>query len=249
MIKINREDLNNKLNENPFKSITEAVYEILLNDIVNFTLLPDTDLIEAHIADFYNISRSPVREAIQLLEKEGFVVRNYKKSAIVAPFNAKDYINLTNFRYIIEPAAAGYAAVRATDKDLAQLESYALQIEGAYNSGDYKSMLDTEDKFHEYIVICSKNRYLISAYKSVRQQIKKYRIYTTSDNTAYYFIVNEHYIILDSIRFGNKDTAECASKRHISLILGKNENEIFESNYKYMQARFDEVKQFLSSNR
>ncbi len=245
MIKINKIDLANKLNENPFISITQAIYEILLYEIINFILLPETVLVESYIAESLDVSRSPVREAIQMLEKDEFVIRNYKKSAIVAPLNANDYFDLTNFRYLIEPQAAGCAAVRVTDKEITQLEDYAKQIEKAYHSGDYKNMLSSEDIFHEYIVLCSKNKYLIDAYKNIKSQINKYRIYITADKDTYEFIIREHFIIFDSISFKNKDTAESACRRHITFVLGRSESEVKESCSILVQERLKQLKQRL----
>jgi DNA-binding GntR family transcriptional regulator len=249
VIEINKNDLTEKLNENPFKSITDALYEILLYEIINFLLPPETALIESYIAEFFNISRSPVREAIQLLEKEGYVVRNYKKPAIVSPFNANDYFNLNNFRYIIEPAAAGCAAMRITDKEIATLEDYAKQIENAYTFGTCKDMLLSEDKFHEFIIFCSKNKYLIDAYETIKSQINKCRIYITADKNTYDFIIKEHYIIFDSIMFKNKDTAESACRRHIAFVVGKSENEVKETCSLLIQERLRQINQYLPNGK
>lgn len=243
MTKINKKDLIHKLNDNPFKSVTQAIYEILLDEIINFILLPETVLVESYIAESLNVSRSPVREAICLLEQDGFVRRNYKKSAVVSPLEAKDYFDLAGFRYLIEPAAAGYASLRIIDKEIKQLEDYTKQIENAYKSENYKDMLTSEDNFHEYIVLCSKHKYLIDAYKKIKSKIRKYRIYVIADKAARDFIIREHYIILDSVKFKNKDIATSACKRHIAILLGKSENEVKESSV-FIQKRLKQINQY-----
>jgi len=104
-----------------------------------------------------------------------------------------------------------------------------LKIQIKHTPQIIKKLLNTEDKFHEYIINCIHNKYLIEAYNQIKPQIKKYRIYIMTNKNAYDFIVREHFIIFDSINYRHKDTAITTSKRHISFLLGKSEFEIKES--------------------
>ncbi len=89
----------------------------------------------------------------------------------------EDYFDLNNFRYVLELLAAGYAALRITEKELGTLYRYTVALDEAYQSGDYKNVFSAENTFHEYIVLCSKNKYLIDAYKNIEPQMKRYRAF------------------------------------------------------------------------
>ncbi len=227
-----------KLNENPFRPLVDIVYEILLDEIINFNYLPGTKIVESKIAENLGISRTPVRDAIGILEKEGFIEKS-GKCAIVAPFDANDYFDLNNFRYVLEPLAAGYAAQRITDKELEKLFGYAQKVEYAYKSGEYKEMFKAENDFHEYIMICSKNKYLIEAYDNIHPQMKRYRVYITADASLYNFLCDEHYFIYNSIKLKNKEIAEAALRRHISLLTTKSADEMYIDNRKIIKKKLE----------
>ncbi|NMC56556.1 MAG: GntR family transcriptional regulator [Eubacteriaceae bacterium] len=227
-----------KLNENPFRPLVDIVYEILLNEIINFNYLPGTKIIESKIAEELGVSRTPVRDAISILEKEGFIQKS-AKATIVAPFDANDYFDLNNFRYVLEPLAAGYAAQRISDNELEQLYNYAQKIESAYKSGEYKEMFKAENEFHEFIILCSKNKYLIEAYQNIHPQMKRYRVYITADASLYDFLCDEHYFIYNSIKLKNKEVAEAALRRHISLLTTKSADEIYNDNRKIIKKKLE----------
>lgn len=223
--------------ENPFKPLADIVHEYILNEIIDFNYLPGTKLIESKLAKTLGVSRTPVRDAINQLEKDGFVIKTPGKGAVIAPFNAEDYFDLNSFRYVLEPLAAGYAALRITEKELGTLYHYTVALDEAYQSGDYKNVFSAENTFHEYIVLCSKNKYLIDAYKNIEPQMKRYRVYITADKNLYGFLSKEHYYIYQSIELRNKEVAEAASRRHISLLTTKSRDEIYNDNTKIIQDR------------
>ena len=86
--------LESKLEKNPFCTLERAVYEILLDGIINFKITPGTKLIEYQLAERFGISRSPIREAILQLEEQGFVTKELYKTVVVEPFDVKEYNEL-----------------------------------------------------------------------------------------------------------------------------------------------------------
>ncbi len=231
-------------NENPFKPLADIVHEYILNEIIDFNYLPGTKLVESKLADNLGVSRTPVRDAINQLERDGFVIKTRGKGTIIAPFNAEDYFDLNSFRYVLEPLAAGYAAVRITEAELKTLYDYTVALDKAYQSGDYKNVFAAENTFHEYIILCSKNKYLIDAYKNIDPQMKRYRVYITADKNLYGFLSKEHYFIYQSIELQNKEVAEAASRRHISLLTTKSRDEIYNDNTKIIQDRLEMMNAF-----
>lgn len=223
--------------DNPFKPLADIVYEYILNEVIDFNYLPGTKLVESKLAENLGVSRTPVREAINQLEKDGFVIKTRGKGTMIAPFNTEDYFDLNSFRFVLEPLAAGYAAMRITPAELKTLYDYTVALDKAYQTGDYKNVFSAENTFHEFIVLCSKNKYLIEAYKNIDPQMKRYRVYITADKNLYGFLSKEHYFIYQSIELQNKEVAEAASRRHISLLTTKSRDEITNDHTKIIQDR------------
>ncbi len=97
----------------------ERVYEALRRGIVEGRFAPGTRLVEQRLADAYDVSRTPVREAVRRLESEGLVVVARNRGAQVRPLEEAEIADLYGARARLEGYAAELAAARATPQDLA----------------------------------------------------------------------------------------------------------------------------------
>lgn len=215
---MNKIDFEKKINENPFKSITNILYEIILNDIINFDLIPNTKINEAQIAELFNVSRTPLRDALQLLINQGFLIKIINKGTFVAPFDSDDYFKLSKFRVQLESLAAGYAAEEITDKEITQLYKYAKNIEKAYASSVYEEIFNAENEFHYYIIQLSKNNYIMQSYDLIKDKIKRYHVYITANPQIYDYSIKGHYAICEAMKFRQREMAELAMQKHLSPI-------------------------------
>lgn len=208
------------MDKNPFITLSKAVYEILLERIITFKYAPEEKLVEYKLADEFEISRSPVHEALQILEDEGFV-KKLNTTTIVAPFNAKEYDDLIIFRHIIEPAAAGYASTLMTDDDYMLLKKYADLLSKAFIEHDYVQSLKYENLFHEFIIQCSHNQYIIKAYKNIEPYLTRCRATYLALNEEINPITfsDEHYLIYNCLKLKNKELAESIVRQLLWTLL------------------------------
>lgn len=170
-----RERLAAALEVNPFISYKEAICHIIRDDIIAGVYAPHYRLVEYKIADAFGTSRTPVKQAFEELEKQGFIYMKASTGAFVAPYDASVFSDLFRVRYILERQACGQACERATPQDLRKLFRYCVEMDKAYQHyGDNESDI-AEDNFHRHLIECAHNEYLLKAYSSIELQIQRFR--------------------------------------------------------------------------
>jgi len=138
-------------------SLTEKVYDMLRTDILTCALQPGLEFNEAELAERFNISKSPVREALSTLRQEGLVRIFPRRGYQVTPITFGDMNELFDVRTILEAGAAEMACTRVTDADIHQLNRLAEVI---YDRGEQPSMgpfISANREFHLAIAHISGN--------------------------------------------------------------------------------------------
>lgn len=125
-----------------------SVYEMIREDIVQGRLAPNASLKASQLAANYGTSNNPVREALQQLRGEGFVVIAPNRGARVRPLDTDFVRNIVEIETLLEPYLTRWVVEVATDEDIAELEKLKDEIEGLNftDSAEYTS-LDT--RFHQ----------------------------------------------------------------------------------------------------
>jgi len=136
------------------------VAEILREAIVEGHLVPDAPLVELALADQLEISRGPVRNALNVLEGEGLVRTLRNGRTVVVGFGAADLADLTSVRLELETTAVERAIRRAADPAPAQAAFAAIEQEGASTP----RLVDLDVGFHRSLVELSGSRFLLQAW-------------------------------------------------------------------------------------
>jgi len=105
-------------------------------DIVTLRLAPGTRLIEDDISRRFGISRSPIREAMRLLEADGLVIRLPRRGSLVAPMSSADFEAISACRAPLEALASAGAALHADTEAMAALRGALTQMIDAERRGD-----------------------------------------------------------------------------------------------------------------
>src|SRR5215469_13013716 len=104
------------------RKVTDWVYEELKAAIVDLRLAPGEPLREATLAEQLGVSKTPIRQALTMLEQEGLVETTSFKGAVVAGYSRQDLLEIYELRELLENAAARAAAQSMSDKDRARLD-------------------------------------------------------------------------------------------------------------------------------
>lgn len=102
-------------------SLAEKAYDALKDDILRCRLAPGEFVTEADLAERYGVSKTPVREALNLLSQEGFIQSVPRRGTLIRPIELRDIQQTYLLRGLLEPPAAALAAEKATPEDLETL--------------------------------------------------------------------------------------------------------------------------------
>ena len=105
----------------PARSLAATVYADLKRDIITCQLRPGQQILEQQLAERYGVSKTPIREALNVLRQEGYVEVVPRRAYVVTPVSVRDVQHIFHVRLLLEPSAAELAAQRVTGEQLAAL--------------------------------------------------------------------------------------------------------------------------------
>jgi DNA-binding GntR family transcriptional regulator len=141
-------------------SLRDQVLTELRRRIIDAQYLPGERLTEDRLAADFGVSRNPVREALRVVEAEGFVEVQPRRGAVVATPDERTMRDMFAARAVLEPLAARLAADRASDADLAQLRRLLDLARAATGEGDFVRVAELNSDLHRQVVRMSGNRWL-----------------------------------------------------------------------------------------
>jgi DNA-binding GntR family transcriptional regulator len=173
----------------PFKSKSpryrETIYAAVKEAILSGQLIPNQPLVEEQLAATLNVSRTPVREALALLEHEGFIAPRNGRGLYVRAVTHQEFMEMFIANEAVEPYMARRAALMATDSQLAAIEEAVRQAKQCSIQLDTAGFLRASRDFHRLVGEAAGNRpladfvvrneertdmYLINYGKVVRQE-------------------------------------------------------------------------------
>lgn len=197
-------------------SLKTQVYELLKEKIIMGVLKPGERLIEEKISEELGVSRSPIREAIRMLEKDGILHVNGSSGVTVVEPTIEDYQHLYECRVEVEPLAAYYAALRSTDEGLEKIRKSLSIMESIAVGKDISAIQGANIDFHEAIVEASLNPFLISMVSQIRVVNSFYRKAILKENPKHFEeALAEHQDIYRVIVDRKADDARRLMKEHI----------------------------------
>ena len=159
----------------PNLSLKEMVYENLRNQIITGKLAPGMRLPEEELSRAMNISRAPIREALNMLCKDGFVILNPRKQAIVAESNLDGWQVLTDLRRMLEPYAARLSAGHIPPADIAAARAMVEKV--IENPADVYAYVASDMAVHELIHANTGSKVLSDILTTVKEHSMRIRYY------------------------------------------------------------------------
>ncbi|MEJ2292785.1 MAG: GntR family transcriptional regulator [Deinococcales bacterium] len=194
-------------------SITEQVYRAIRALVLSGGHRPGSRLSEAGLAERLEVSRGPVREALERLAQEGLVVRVPRRGSFVRRYGASEVSELMELRRVLETAAARLAVRRAEDADLAAVERL---LDAANRAIDNGHGYPPDKDFHQAIVRLAGNRALERATSLVYDQLRLARALAAQRPGRAREVWREHAAILHALLARNEDAADAAVQEHLA---------------------------------
>jgi DNA-binding GntR family transcriptional regulator len=197
----------------PSRSSAAGAYELLLTEIESGGLPSGTRLREAALAQRFRISRTPVREALKLLEARGLVVHEPHHGAVVASLDYGQVTELYFMRELLEGNAARLAAIHATATEIEVLRDMVARDRKIV--GEPQKLAETNRVFHRQIRNSARNRFLAATLENLRLSLALLPGTTLSDPDRGAASLDEHQAIVDCMAGRDPDAAEAAARLHI----------------------------------
>jgi DNA-binding GntR family transcriptional regulator len=198
--------------------LERRVYERLRDEIVSGSLSPGEQLVEARIADDLGVSKTPVREALIRLQRDGLVeIEPYRGARVLEP-SADDVREILELRSLLECDIARDLATRRPTAVIEALEASVAESKDALAAGDTDRLLDSLTAFSDLMAeACGNNRMakLLDDLRSVLLLIGSTSLRAPGREKR---SIAEHEAILSAIRAGDGDAAARATAAHISSI-------------------------------
>ena len=193
----------------------ERLYRSLKQDITTCVLLPGTPFSESELCRRYRTSRTPVREACRHLEREGLIKIVSFRGYFVAPLTLAQFHNLHEVQLIVDPAAAGLAALRATPAQLHSMEKCARYQYRVGVKTSYYAFLQRNFHLHVGIAEASQNADLAAMVTSIQTHLMRFFYLIIAMDAYGTELVQEHEEIIAAIRARNPIQAQHYSAEHI----------------------------------
>ena len=189
----------NEINE--FLPLREVVFLTLRKAILKGELQPGERLMEIALANRLGVSRTPVREAIRMLEHEGLVVMKPRRGAQVAKITEQELNDVLEVRKSLEMLAASKACERMTEEDMEAMRDAAEEFRklALDPSCDLTALTEADVAFHDTIYSGTGNRRLIQILENLREQMYRFRFEYMKDASIRESLILEHEEIMRAV--------------------------------------------------
>lgn len=200
---------------NEFRPVRELVLERLREAILNRTLKPGDRIVEAELAQVFNVSRTPVREALRVLEAEGLLRRIPRKGLFVRGITREDVVEIYSIRIALESLAVSIAVERITPVEISRLAKLVDQMKKYTESKESDKLFSVCQEFNDILVRASRMPRLIKLVKVYMEYLEQFRAISMAKHERQVAALREHEEILRAVVNRNPQEAEMAVKRHL----------------------------------
>lgn len=204
-----------ELNMNAYLPLRDVVFNTLREAILKGELKPGERLMELQLASRLGVSRTPIREAIRMLELEGLAVTVPRKGAEVAKMTEKDMEDVLQIRKALDELAVGLACDNITEEELEQLYVSLKNFENSTKSHDVKKIAQADVEFHDAIYQASDNPKLVNMLNNLREQMYRYRVEYLKNESVYPTLIKEHEEIFEGLKRKDKETVIKLMSYHV----------------------------------
>lgn len=196
------------------QNLTERIYVQLKQSIFDFQLLPGDRFTESEIAERVSASRTPVREALTRLQREGFVEVSFRSGWQVRPFDFEQYEQLYDVRIVLEMAAVKRLCEMEPAPALDELKAIWLVAPGDRLT-DGPAVCALDERFHEQVVEAAGNVEMARIHHDVTERLRIVRRIDFTQGARIDATYLEHGLILGSIIQRRTEEAQLMLKTHI----------------------------------
>lgn len=198
------------------QSLVELAYDQLLSMLVTMKIAPGAHIGIEALARQLDISQTPIREALTLLEAQKLAYKipnvGFRAADLLTPKEVQDLFDL---RLLVEPPAAAFAATRADERALGELAGLAQAMSHAQTGNElaYAQFAEGDAKLHHLLAEASGNRFIAETIEQLHAHLHIFRFLFKTNATAK--AVQEHEAIIAALLARDAAGAEQAMREHL----------------------------------
>jgi len=200
--------------ENP-TLIRGQIYDRIKQEILSGNISPGSRVLEGRLAKQINVSRTPVREALHVLEMEGFLESFPRVGYRVRQITWEEAIEINEIRAVLEPLAARKAIESEDQTYLDALEQVLIRSEAVAEQEELSSYLQYDTEFDEIIIKESGMRALLDIWATLRHRLRLYRMGAQSSVDTKLRSIKGHKRIFKCLKAKDKEGVKKAIRAHL----------------------------------
>jgi len=196
------------------KTLTKSsiLYETIFNKIIHGEYPPNTKLREEKLAETHKVSRTPVREALRHLKKDGLIEMLTNRDTRVVGLTADDVEEVFQIRKVLECLALRFSVHNLS---IGRLQELRAEIAGISESDDYLEHAKVDAKLHTYMIEASNKKRLIAILRQLFRLIPRFQQIGYKDKNVRAQATVDHLALIDALLYRDLTKAEVLLEKHI----------------------------------
>jgi len=206
----------------PPKSISDQIYDLLKKKILNSEIQPGERLMQEEVAEAFKASRTPVRQAFHLLEKDGLVERLPQGGFRITRFDVETISDLFAIRAVLETYGVQLACDRIQPEVIKTLRSIKEQADQLLETASIqrevkiRQLFELNSLFHETLYRSTKSGYLLELINNLRNTVLRLRALGLRRDNTWKQSWDEHGRLIDCLERRDKKAAGKLMRRHVA---------------------------------
>ncbi len=197
------------------EKLREQAYRAIKDKIVSLQIKPGQRIFEADLGKELGIGRTPVREALLMLENEKLVECNDKKGYIVRKLSREEAYDFFAIRQVIEDFAIPLILKGLKDETIKELEQNIERVKGYVKNNDFANIIRYETEFHEILYRTTNSTVFIELISGIVDKFQWLRAIALSAPTGVQQSLDEHVKILNAYKARDISEIRRLTKQHI----------------------------------
>jgi DNA-binding GntR family transcriptional regulator len=195
--------------------LSRQIAQRLRTMIATDELPPGTRLRERTLADRLNVSRTPLREALNILRGDGLVTLSPNRGAVVTTLSPSEIREKLAVLSLIEGYAGACATQAASDAEIAEIRALHHEMAAAYERRDRHAYFAANQAIHRAIVEASHNRTLVDVFETINRQVFRYRFQGSVNSDTWGAAMDEHAEIVRLLTGRDGDGLQRVLRDHV----------------------------------
>ena len=195
--------------------IADEIYEKLKKSIINLEIEPGQPLTESALTKSLGVSRTPIREALHMLERDQLVERSHNKGYIARGISEQDMSEIFEVRAVLESWLAGKAAEEISDENLAVIDTCLKQAKALYDEGRPEESDAKSNEIHDIIAFVVNNRWGNKTINMLTNFTTTYKKLAAMQTGQIERAFKEHQLIFEALKAHDSRLASQRMMEHI----------------------------------